>query len=315
MKSLMEEDGQRYLKALEKTGVHLGTAEPVVTMTLRYEADVDLPTAAAEAGVKPDEFLKALNKSEALAGNLGALKVSGGTLQRQVFVQAFSDVVRALRLGTPLQPGAVGQSLPDNTGEIAPLEGPTSTTNAVAFSSDGKLALFASADKSVRLWDVDAGRERKRFIGHSASVWSVAFSSDDTRALSGSADGTVRLWDVDTGRELKRLDGHEGLVTAVAFTPDGKKALSGGYDHQVFLWDLEKGKELLLYPSTYKYVNAVAIAPDGKHAAIATQKTIVLCDVDTGKEVGRIERHTDSVTSLAFSPDGKRLISTSDDRT
>src|SRR6266849_271189 len=231
MKSLMEEDGQRYLKALEKTGVHLGTAEPVVTMTLRYEADVDLPTAAAEAGVKPDEFLKALNKSEALAGNLGALKVSGGTLQRQVYVQAFADVVRALRLGTPLQPGAVGQSLPDNTGEIDPLEGPTSTTNAVAFSSDGK------------------------------------------------------------------------------------KALSGGYDHQVFLWDLEKGKELLLYPSTYKYVNAVAIAPDGKHAAIATQKTIVLCDVDTGKEVGRIERHTDSVTSLAFSPDGKRLISTSDDRT
>jgi WD40 repeat protein len=315
MKALMEEDSKRYLKALEKTGVHLGTFEPVMTMTLRYEADVDLATAASEAGMNPDDFLKALNRSESLASNLGALKINGGTVQRQVFVQAFADVIRALRLGTPLLPGAVGQNLPDNTGEIDPLEGPASTANAVAFSSDGKLALFASADKSIRLWDVDAGRELKRFIGHSASVWSVAFSPDNTRALSGSADGTVRVWDVDNARELKRFDGHEGLVTAVAFSPDGKKALSGAYDHQVILWDLEKGQELIRFPGQLKYVSSVLFAPDGKLAAIAAQKTVVLWDLESAKELGRLEGHADSITALTFSADGRRLLSASDDGT
>ena len=315
MKSLMEEDGQRYLKALEKTGVRLGTFEPVATLTLRYEADVDLHAAAAEAGIKPDEFLKALGRSETLASNLGALKVEGGTVQRQVFVQAFADVVRGLRLGTPLQPGAVGQSLPDNTGEIDPLEAPTSTANAAVFSSDGKLALFASADKSVRLWDVDTGREPRRFIGHSASVWCVAFSPDQSRALSGGADGTVRLWDVDTARELGRFDGHEGLVTAVTFSPDGKRAASGGYDHQVFVWDLETKKAAEPFPKTAKYVTALAFSPNGKQLAVAAGKNILLWDAEDAKEIGRLEGHSAWVTSLAFSSDGKRLLSASDDKT
>jgi WD40 repeat protein len=313
MKALMEEDSKRYLAALEKTGVHLGTFEPIMTMTLRYEADVDLPTAAAEAGMNEDNFLKALNRSDTLASNLGALKVSGGTVQRPIFVQAFADVVRALRTGTPLLPGAVGQSLPDNTGEIDPLEGPASTTNAVAFSSDGKFALFASADKSVRLWDVDAGRELKRFIGHSASVWAVAFSPDNTRALSGGADGTVRLWDVDAGRELKRFDGHEGLVTAVAFSEDGKRAVSGAYDHQVVLWDLEKGGELRRLPRKFWYVNSVCFSPDGKLAALTSRKAVVLWDLESDKELGQLDGHTDSVSALVFSADSRRLLTASDD--
>ncbi|HEV3237157.1 MAG TPA: c-type cytochrome domain-containing protein, partial [Gemmataceae bacterium] len=125
MQALMEEDAQRYQRALEKTGVRLGKYEPVSTLTLRYEADVDVLTAAAEVGVTTEEFLKVLNQSPTLPGNLGSLKIAGGTVSRSALVQAFADLVKAFRLGTPLQPGAIGQSLPDNTGEIDPLEGPS----------------------------------------------------------------------------------------------------------------------------------------------------------------------------------------------
>src|SRR5204863_8614681 len=113
-----------------------------------------------------------------VARNLGGLRVQGGTVSRQAIVQSFGDMARSLRLGSVLQPGATGQTLPDNTGEVDPLEGSANQTNAVAFSRDGRRALLASADQSVRLWDVEAGRELKRFVGHSASVWSVAFSPD-----------------------------------------------------------------------------------------------------------------------------------------
>src|SRR5262249_12965598 len=179
---------------------------------------------------------------ELLAKNLGALKVPGGTVARQVVVQAFGDVVRELRLGGVFQAGTVGQSLPDNTGEIDPLEAQSSKANAMAFSRDGRFAAFASADKTVHLYDVEAGRELRRCIGHLASVWCVAFSPNGTRLLSGGKDGTVRLWDAATGRELKRLDGHTDLVTAVAFSPDGRRALSAGYDHEALLWGLHNGQ-------------------------------------------------------------------------
>jgi WD40 repeat protein len=66
----------------------------------------------------------------------------------------------------------------------------------VAFSPDGKKALSASADQTVRLWEVKTGKELRRLKGHTDLVYGVAFSPDGTQALSGSSDKTVRLWDV-----------------------------------------------------------------------------------------------------------------------
>jgi WD40 repeat protein/mono/diheme cytochrome c family protein len=317
MRTLMAEDAERFRKAIEKTGNKVNGAEVVMAMTLRYEADVDLPTLASEAGVSADDFLARLTRSEILAKNLGALKVPGGTVARQVVVQAFGDVVRELHLGGVFQAGAVGQSLPDNTGEIDPLEAQSSKANAMAFSPDGRFAAFASADKTVHLYDVEAGRELRRCIGHLASVWCVAFSPDGTRLLSGGKDGTVRLWDAATGRELKRLDGHADLVTAVAFSPDGRRALSAGYDHEAMLWDLDKGQPVagFSFRDVARYPNAVVFAPDGDRCLICAEKTIYLVDAKTGKVQRRFEGHAASVVSAVFSSDGSRILSGGDDRT
>jgi WD40 repeat protein/mono/diheme cytochrome c family protein len=315
MRSLMDEDAERFRKALEKTGNKVSAFEPVMTLTLRYEGDVDLATAAAELGMRPDDLRQRVGGTEQGARNLGALKVPGGTVSRQVFVQSFADTVRDFRLGTPFDPNTVAQSLPDNTGEIDPLEAQSSRANAIAFSPDGRHALFASSDKTVRLHDIDAGRDLRRFIGHTASVWCVAFSPDGKRALSGSADATVRLWDVETGREVKRLNGHEALVTTVAFSPDGRRALSGGYDHTVILWDLESGRAVRDWEGQARYVNHVAFSPDEHRALIAAEKSLRLWDLDSGQEVGRFDGHTNSVIAATFSADGKHVLSCGDDLT
>ncbi len=316
MRALMEEDAERYRLALEKTGNKVSVAEVVSTITLRHEADVDLATLAAEAGLKPEELLGLLAKSESLTRSLGGLRVPGGTVSRQVVAQSFGDIVRQLRIGNPLQAGIVGESLPDSTGEVDPLESQSSPANAAAISVDGRLAAFASADKSVVLWDVEAGRALRRCIGHTASVWCVAFSRDGIRLLSGSKDGTVRLWDVETAREITRLEGHADLVTTVAFSPDGRKALSAGLDHEVILWDLEKGKSEGHFASLgAKYVNALAFAPDGGRALACAANVALLIDPRTGKTVATLQGHTAAVTSAAFSHDGRRILTGSDDRT
>jgi WD40 repeat protein len=316
-RALMEEDAERFRKALEKTGNKIGSAEVVMAMTLRYEADVDAATLAAEAGVSQEALLDRIAHSDVLTKHFGALKIAGGQVPRQVVVQGFGDLVRELRLGSPIQPGSLGQTLPDNTGEVDPLEAQSSPANAIAFSRDGRLAAIAAADKSVRIFDVEANRDLRRCIGHTASVWCVAFSSDGSRLLSGGKDGSVRLWDVTTARELTRLDGHEDLVSAVAFSPDDRRALSAGYDHRVILWNLEKGKPVagFQFDGAAKYINAVAFSPDGERALVCAENKVYVLDAASGKVLHTLTGHTGAVESAVFSKDGKRVVSGGDDRT
>jgi tetratricopeptide (TPR) repeat protein len=96
---LVRGDARRFQEAVAATGAPLSATEPVAALALRFEAELDLPLAAAEAGVTPAELLKALDRSALLAKELGSLRVEGGTVQRQVYVDAFGDLVEVLRLG------------------------------------------------------------------------------------------------------------------------------------------------------------------------------------------------------------------------
>jgi WD40 repeat protein len=309
----MEEDAKKFQAALEQTGTHVTRFEPIITMTLRYEGDIDGISAAAEAGLPWDEFQKRVGDSATLSGPLGSLRVAGGTVARQVWVQSFGDLVRELRVGTLFQSTQIGASLPDNTGELDPLEVSAGQSNQMAFSADGRRAVIASADRSVRYFEVEGKRDLKRLVGHTASVWAVDLSADGKRALSGSMDGTARLWNVETGQQIHKLDGHTGLVTAVAFAGDAQ-AISGGLDGFVILWDLQTGKEVKRWRGPMKYVSAVAVAPGNTHAIIAADRVLRLWDLESGKQSQAFEGHTAAVTSVAFADGGLRFISGSDDK-
>ena len=46
---------------------------------------------------------------------------------------------------------------------------------SVASTSDGKKVVIGSVDKSVRVWEVESGKELKKYEGHRNYVSSVAF--------------------------------------------------------------------------------------------------------------------------------------------
>jgi WD40 repeat protein len=75
----------------------------------------------------------------------------------------------------------------------------------VAFSPDGNTIATASTDGTARLWDVQTGRELRRFVGHTAGVENMIFSPDGRYIATASDDGTARLWDVDYHTTMQYL--------------------------------------------------------------------------------------------------------------
>ena len=75
------------------------------------------------------------------------------------------------------------------------LAGHTRNVSSLALSPDGRYALSGYWDKTVKLWELEAGTCLRTLEGHTSSVNSVALSSDGRYALSGSWDHTVKLWE------------------------------------------------------------------------------------------------------------------------
>jgi WD40 repeat protein len=104
--------------------------------------------------------------------------------------------------------------------------------------ADGRRALSASEDRTLRLWDLETGAELRRFEGHERVVTCVTVLADGWRALSGSKDKTLRLWDLETGAELARLTFDAMIPGALAWWPERGPVVVGdarGHLHVVEL--------------------------------------------------------------------------------
>ena len=84
----------------------------------------------------------------------------------------------------------------------------------------------ASRDRTLKIWDLESGREVRTLAGHSDAVWGVAVTPDGRRAVSASEDHTLKVWDLESGRELRTL-GSNAAAWDVAVTGHSN-ARSGG---------------------------------------------------------------------------------------
>ena len=98
----------------------------------------------------------------------------------------------------------------------------------------------ASADKSIKVFDLKTGNEVRTIAGHTGAVKAVAVSKDGAKILSGSDDKTFRVWNVADGKPLMTLPPLPAGVTAVAAASDNALAAAGLADGVVKVYDLTK---------------------------------------------------------------------------
>src|SRR5262245_4205635 len=95
-------------------------------------------------------------------------------------------------------------------------------------SRDGKKVLCSAADRSIRLYDFDTGKELKRFIGHRGEVWAASLSPDGKHAFTGGFDRVIRVWETATGKEVRSFSTTD-YPRCSALSPDGKHLAVGHF--------------------------------------------------------------------------------------
>jgi len=119
----------------------------------------------------------------------------------------------------------------------------------IAYDPSGTLVATGSADKTIKVWDMEQGHCTHIFKDHSDVVQRVYFHPvrNDLRLFSSGDDNTVRVYDLHDSICVATFKDHMSLPTALTVAENGHILVTGGRD--------KVGDYIHMYMYVYKYVD------------------------------------------------------------
>lgn len=191
-----------------------------------------------------------------------------------------------------------------------------SSINALHLLSDKQRFISASADSTIRLWNLSTGEVLQTLDGHRAFVNAIALSPDEKTLYSGSADGTLYQWNLATGEQQAEFVGHISAVNALVKTPDGQRLVSGAADGTLIVWDTQTQSPLHTLAGHAGAINALVITRDGQRIISGGADLVIqIWDIQSGEGLQTLTGHESFINAIAVSPNGQTVFSAGADET
>ena len=189
--------------------------------------------------------------------------------------------------------------------------------NLITYSPDGATLATASWDGIVRLWASETGQEQST-IAIEGVIRDLVFNSDGTSLIIGGGNypspapdwqgfGYTFIQEIATGQTITLT--HDIHVRDVAFAPNGRTFATASDITQ--LWHADTGEAIwTCAPDTEPM--QLLFSPEGDKLILLAEKTIVVCDVNTGQILSQLQLPGDAqFRQMALHPDG-RLLATAE---
>ncbi|MFE2262404.1 AAA family ATPase [Streptomyces griseosporeus] len=199
--------------------------------------------------------------------------------------------------------GALRHSLPLSD------DPPPHLLTALTLADGSARAVTAGDGRTVRVWDLDAGRPLCTRDAPMTVVRAlVAGTLPDGRAvmLAAGDEYLAMVWDLRTGRRLHRLGPHGDFVRAAALarrTDGGAVAVTGGADARLHVWDLSDGHALHTLSGHRDWITALAAGRAGGRCLAVSgdrQGRLLVWDLDTGRPVRELPGRQGVITCVAL---------------
>ena len=186
--------------------------------------------------------------------------------------------------------------------------------SSFVFSPDGRSALSAGNDGSVRLLAAATGREVKNFTGFGPRIKQALYSSNSKYAVIGASDGSVTFIELASGKRNGRFLTPDKMYQMAVSPDDGSIAVLGT-DNTLRIYQADgvllKTFNAKQEPNIYGFTwcpDSNCILLWGRRGMLEVWNPFVPELVDA------LRGHTDTVRAGAFSFDGQRFVTVANDR-
>jgi F-box/WD-40 domain protein MET30 len=168
------------------------------------------------------------------------------------------------------------------------------TNGVMCLQFDDRILMTGSYDATVRVWDLETGKQIRVITGHSQGIRCLHF--DDARLITGSLDNTIKVWNWRTGECVKTLRAHSKGVIGIHMAD--KLLASGSADNTIMVHDFNTYQRFALR-GHQDWVNSVKIdLPSRTLFSASDDMTVKLWDLDTHACLRTFEGHVGQVQQV-----------------
>jgi len=188
---------------------------------------------------------------------------------------------------------------------IGELIGHESAVSVVRISPDGATAITASSDRTVRVWDLAARRQRAVLGTHRKQVLALDLDAARDRVWSGGHEGRLHGWSLSTGELEAQVDLEASASSVAVRSTDGVvAAATAGAGIAIVSAD---GHEIVRLAERTQLVGSVTWAADGGFLLASSPSAATVWASDGWEAVRSLESGAGSMLPVALSPDGSRI--------